>query len=242
MNKLLIIVSALLTLLGSFHQGYARTPLRIARIENIPDQFIGGEILKAIYNRLNIPMILVDLPAKRAIELSSAGILDGEVHRNIRVQEQYPTLLIVRPAINYIEPSVFSKKYQFSVTGWDAIKDYNIGIVRGVGTSEDGTKGMQKVQAITTMEQMMGMLANDRLDVAVSDLFSGLVVIKKSKLAAQIHVLAPPLQKNDLYHYLHEKHRDLIPALENAIQDMRASGELEQLRQHFMKEYLGQIQ
>jgi polar amino acid transport system substrate-binding protein len=65
---------------------YAQPPLRFARIENIPDQFVGGEILKVVYGRLDIPIELVDLPAKKALMDSSQGKLDGEVHRNINVQ------------------------------------------------------------------------------------------------------------------------------------------------------------
>jgi polar amino acid transport system substrate-binding protein len=64
MKKSLFIVAVLLTLLGWFHQGYAQTPLRIARIENIPDQFVGGEILKVTYSRLNIRPDAADDPCR----------------------------------------------------------------------------------------------------------------------------------------------------------------------------------
>ncbi|MBI5593655.1 MAG: transporter substrate-binding domain-containing protein [Deltaproteobacteria bacterium] len=219
---------------------YAQFPLRIARIENIPDQFVGGEILKVAYSRLNIPIELVDLPAKRALMDSSKGKLDGEVHRNINVQKQYPSLILIRPAINYIEPSVFSKIYRFEVKGWDSIKNYNIGIVRGVGTSEDGTEGMKHVLAVSTLDHMMLMLVADRIDVAVSDSFSGLASVKKLGLNDRIKVLTPPLQKNEIYHFLHEKHRDLVPKVENVLLEMQASGELEMLRKQIIKEYLAQ--
>ncbi len=228
-------------LFGSCAAVFAQPPLRIARIENIPDQFVGGEILKVVYGRLNIPIELVDLPAKRALMESSEGRLDGEVHRNIMVQTQYPTLVMIRPALNYIEPSVFSKKERFEVKGWDSIKTYNIGIVRGVGTSEDGTKGMKSVQAVNTLDQLMLMLADDRVDIAVSDSFSGLAVLKKLGLENRVRLLTPPLQKNEIYHFLHEKHRDLIPKVEQTLSEMKASGELERLRKQIIERYLAQL-
>ena len=220
---------------------HAESPLRIARIENIPDQFVGGEILKVVYGHLNIPIELIDMPAKRALMESSEGKLDGEVHRNINVQNQYPTLLMIRPAINYIEPSVFSKKYRFQVKGWDSIKDYKIGIVRGVGTSEDGTRDMQHVLAVTALGQLMQVLATDRIDVAVSDSFSGLVAVKQLGLEDRIKVLVPPLQKTEIYHFLHEKHRDLIPRIESVLNEMKASGELELLRKQVTERYLAHL-
>lgn len=219
----------------------AEPPLRFARIENIPDQFVGGEILKVVYSRLNVPIELVDLPAKRALVDSSEGRLDGEVHRNVNVQKQYPTLLMLRPAINYIEPSVFSTKYRFPVSGWDSIKDYNIGIVHGVGTSEDGTRGMKNVLAVTTLGQLMQVLAMDRIDVAVSDSFSGLVAVKQLGLEGRITVLTPPLQKTEIYHFLHEKHRALMPKVESMLREMQASGELELFRKQIIHRYFAQL-
>lgn len=145
--KVARLACAVLFLFALCSAACAQLPLRFARIENIPDQFVGGEILKIVYGRLNIPIELVDMPAKRALLDSINGRPDGEVHRNIHVQEQYPTLIMLRPAINYIEPSVFSKNIRFAVQGWDSIRDYNIGIVRGVGTSEDGTRDMKRVRA-----------------------------------------------------------------------------------------------
>lgn len=228
-------------LIGVCWAAWAQAPLRIARIENIPDQFVGGELLKVVYNRLSIPVELVDLPAKRALLESSEGRLDGEVHRNINVQRQYPTLLMIRPALNYIEPSVFSKKEAMVVTGWESIKGYQIGIVRGVGTSEDGTRGMASVLAVNTLDQLMQMLGEDRVEVAISDSFSGLAVIKKLGFAGRIKVLTPPLQKNEIYHFLHEKHRDLVPKVEQVLREMQASGELERLRKQVIEQYLAQL-
>lgn len=228
-------------LLGLCSTAFAQSPLRFARIEGIPDQFVGGEILKVVYGRLNIPIELVDLPGRRALIESSEGRLDGEVHRNILVQTQNPTLLMLRPAINYIEPSVFSKNKRFEVAGWESIKTLDIGIVRGVGTSEAGTQGMKSVQAVGTLDQLMLMLAADRIDVAVSDAFSGLVVVNRLGLAEQIRLLTPRLQKNEIFHFLHEKHRDLVPKVERVLEDMRSSGELERLRKQLVDKYLVQL-
>lgn len=215
-------------------------PLRFARIENIPDQFVGGEILKAVYRRLNVPIELVDLPAKRALLDSSTGQLDGEVHRNINVSYQYPTLLRVEPAINYIEPSVFVQNLRLDVKGWDSIREYRVGIVRGVGTSEDGTRGMQNVLAVTTLDQLMQALAAGRIDVAVSDAFSGLVVVREAGLQDRISLLKPRMQRTDIYHYLHEKHRELVPKVEHVLREMEARGELESLRSRAMEGYFAQ--
>lgn len=216
------------------------SPLRFAKIV-IPDQVVGGKILQVVYGRLNIPVELVDIPANRALIESSEGRLDGEVQRIIQVHEQYPTLIPLKPSINYIEPGVFTRNLEFTVNGWDSIRDYSICIVRGVGSSEQGTRGMKKVISTETLDQCLQMVATNRVQVAVTDLFSGNVALKKLQLDSVVHPLSPPIQKVEIYHYLHEKHRDLIPQVEAVLQTMQASGELEQLRKQYIDEFLGQV-
>jgi polar amino acid transport system substrate-binding protein len=181
----------------------AETVLRLARLENIPDQFVGGEILKAVYQRLDIAVVFVDLPAKRALVESSQGRVDGEVHRILAVQSEFPSLIAVRPSINYIEPSAFVKQREFRVEGWNSIAPYSIGIVRGVGSSERGTKGMRQVEAVATMDQLMQMLDSGRIDVAVNDRFSGVLVNKRLHLDTALRPLSPALERVPLYHFLH---------------------------------------
>jgi ABC-type amino acid transport substrate-binding protein len=80
------------------------------------------------------------------------------------------------------------------------------------------------------MDQLMQMLASGRIDVAVNDRFSGVLVNKKLRLDTVVRPLSPALEHIPLYHFLHERHRDLVPRVEKVLRDMEASGELERLR------------
>jgi polar amino acid transport system substrate-binding protein len=220
------------------HPSQAQSVLTLARIANIPDQYVGGEMLRVVYARLNIKLEFENVPGKRALLLSSSGELDGEIQRIGTLSRDYPTLVKVTPAINYIEPSVFTTKFHFDVAGWDSIRDYSIGIVRGVGSSENGTRGMSHVTATTSLETLIQMLDADRFDLIVTDLFSGLVAVRKLNLQARIHPLSPPLERIDIYHYLHERHRDLVPKVGKVIEEMTASGELARLREQLVKQVL----
>lgn len=216
----------------------AQDLIRLARIADIPDQYVGGEMLRAVYAKLNIKLEFEDVPGKRALALSSAGEVDGEIQRIGTLSRDYPTLVQVTPAINYIEPAVFTTKLHFDVAGWNSIRDYSIGIVRGVGSSEAGTRGMARVTATTSLESMVKMLDADRFDVMVTDLFSGLVAVRKLNLQARIYPLSPPLERIHIYHYLHERHRALVPEVGKVIAQMEASGELANLRQTLVKQIL----
>ena len=216
----------------------AQEVIRLARIADIPDQYVGGEMLRAVYAKLNIQLEFEDVPGKRALALSSAGEVDGEIQRIGTLSRDYPTLIQVRPAINYIEPAVFTAKLHFDVDGWNSIRDYSIGIVRGVGSSEAGTRGMTRVTATTSLDNLVSMLDADRFDVMVTDLFSVLVAVRKLNLQARIYPLSPPLERIRIYHYLHERHRDLVPKVGKVIEQMETSGELATLRESIVKQVL----
>lgn len=202
----------------------------LSRLANIPDQLVGGEILKVVYAKLDIAVEFLDVEAKRALALSSAGDVDGEIQRVAAVAQQYPTLLQLKPAINYIEPTAFTTGLKFAVNGWSSIAQYEVGIVRGVGSSEAGTSGMPKVQRATSLEELVRMLDRERFDLLVTDLFSGKVEIRRQQLDARITPLLPPLERIYIYHYLHERHRTLVPQVEAVLRAMAESGELEALR------------
>ena len=219
---------------------HGQSVIRLARIADIPDQFVGGEILRAVYARLNISVEFSDVPGKRALALSSAGELDGEVHRIANLAQTYPTLLQISPPINYIEPSVFTTTLRLDVQGWDSIRDYSIGIVRGVGSSEAGTRHMSRVTAASSLENMIHMLDAGRFDLIVTDLFSGRVAVRKLKLESRIFPLSPPLERIYIYHYLHQRHRDLARKVEVVIQEMDASGELARLRDRLVRQVLNE--
>jgi polar amino acid transport system substrate-binding protein len=222
-------------LLGAFGATRAQTVLRIARLENGPDQFLGGELLVAIYKRLGIGVEFVDMPAKRSLIESSEGRVDGEVQRILAVQDQYPTLMAVQPGFNFIEPAAFVRTgMRLRVDGWQSIAGHSLGIVRGVGSSERGTHGMRSVEPVTTMENLMHALAAGRFEVAVNDRFSGLLVIGKLGLEDKVHAVEPPLERIALHHFLHERHHSLVPKVGQAVQAMQASGELDRLRQQVM--------
>ena len=71
--------------------------------------------------------------------------------------------------------------------------------------------------------------------------FSGLAAVKRLGLKDRIRLLTPPLQKNEIYHFLHEKHRDLIPKVEQVLSEMQSSGELERLRKQIVESYLAKL-
>ena len=215
----------------------AQQPLKFTQIVDTPDQAIGAVIVKAAYKKLGIPVTFEILPGKRALAESSEVRADGEVHRIYEIGAEYPTLLRVPTPINYIEPSVFSKKHQFEVTDCDALQGYQIGIVRGVKHSQLCTQGMENVFVGDDLIGVMRMLNAGRIDLLVTARINGLLMAKELGLD-DIKPLSPPLSRLWVYHYLHERHKDLVPAIDAVFKAMQASGELEALREQAAQQLL----
>ena len=215
----------------------AQQPLTFTQIVDTPDQAIGAVIIKAAYEKLGIPVKFAILPGKRARAESSGGRADGEVHRIFEIGDEYPKLLRVPTPINYIEPSVFSKKHEFEVTDCPALQGYQIGIVRGVKHSQLCTQGMGKVFVGDNLTGVMRMLNAGRVDLLITARINGLLMAKKLKLDG-IKPLSPPLSRFWVYHYLYERHKELVPTIDNVFKAMQESGELEALRAQAVQKLL----
>ena len=75
---------------------------------------------------------------------------------------------------------------------------------------------------VTTYEQAFGMLIHDRVDVVIGKPIVGASYLRKHK-----HLrTSGKFQVQDIYIYLHKKHKKLIPKIELELQEMKDSGEL----------------
>jgi len=231
MKKVLYILTTILILTDI---SYSETALQFTQIIDTPDQVIGAEILKAAYKKLEIPIEIVTMPGKRALIESSEGRADGEIHRIFEIGNEYQTLVRVPTPINYIEPSVFSRKLNFNVAGCSELKDYHISIVRGVKHSELCTEGMKNVFIANNSSKMMKMLDAGGPDIIITARVNGLLLIKKMNLKS-VFPLSPPLSRRLVYHYLHEKHKNIVPKINKIFIEMKKNGELKRLRDNTIK-------
>ncbi len=215
---------------------YSMDTIKIAKMES-PDHFLAMRVVGAAYIRLNIPIEFIELPGPRALESSSRGEIDGELSRIYSVGEKYPTLIRVPTPISYFKPSVFSKNKHIKVNGWSSLKGYDIGFMRGMKYAERGLRDHdpEKLSISVVERHSFLMLSKNRIDIAISSQINGLIILKKLKLN-QIHCLKPPLERLLTYHYLHEKNKKLIPKLDKILKQMVKRGEMERMREDFLKE------
>ena len=215
--------------------------LTISKMENTPSGIVWSKVLQEIYKRAEIPIEFVDMPTKRSLSQSSRGRIDGELVRIHKVGEIFPTLIRIPTPFTFFESRAYARsqdtQQRINQDGWKALKDYRVGIVRGLKYAEIDLDGIKDVVEVDRTEQLYKMLERGRIDVALSTNVSGLFLIKKFNLQS-VYLLEPALKRHELYHYLHEKNKQYVSVLDKTIQAMKESGELAELEKKFTDELL----
>ncbi len=207
--------------------------LQFSKIEGSFLSGISEQVLIEAYKQLDIEIELIEFPAVRGLILSNEGVTDGELHRVIKVDYTSANLLRVPTVINQAQVVAFTHNKQFKVDGWASLKPYKIGYVRGIVVIEAGTIGMD-VAPQSSYEQVLMMLKLERIEVGVLNRVSGIHFLKTMAFR-NIKILEPPILKHALYHYLHIKHKKLLPRVDAVLKRMHASGRIDEIRTLFLQ-------
>jgi len=200
---------------------------------NTIDTVISEVITREAYRRIGITVEIRKYPGERALRLANAGKVDGEVQRINGISANYHNLVQVHPAINYIEGAAFSQSERFAVKGWESLKPYRIGYIRGIKFAERNTKSMDSTP-VGDYPGLFQMLGENRFDVVVSPRLNGLFQMKQLGVT-NVQELTPSIMRFDLFHYLHHKHAALVPKISAVFTEMEAKGELAALRKHVVE-------
>jgi polar amino acid transport system substrate-binding protein len=189
---------------------------------------IGRAVLAEAYRRIDTPLTFREMPAVRALALAAQGHSDGELQRMAGLTRHYPMLVQVRVPINWFDVVVLTRTARFTPAGWESLRPYSIGFHRGILAIEQGTRGM-RIDPAATNTLVLRKLMIGRTDIAV------LPDIEAREMLANmndgsISMLAPPIERVQLYHYLQQRHRDLALQLETALKGMEADGTIAAIR------------
>lgn len=216
---------------------YSQQSLTFSRFPFDATQRVTQRVLTVAYQRLGISIDVKSMPGKRALRESSEGRTDGEVHRIAKIEESYPTLIRVPIILSHLNTTAFSKDSKMIVSDCNALKNYRIGIVRGAKHAELCTQGLKQVIPLTNSTMLFQFIEVGRADVVIIGGLSGIIQLKKLGIDS-VHPLSPPLRKLPLYHFLHQKHKALVPKIYAVLKKMKDSGELEEIQEKATKEVI----
>ncbi len=197
---------------------------------------VAEKILKQAYGSIGIEIKITEYPALRAIISANEGIVDGELMRVQGVEKKYPNLNMIPVYLAKVEGVVFTRNLSFQVEGFDSLKPYSIAVRRGVKFAVRRTEGMNRI-IVDSLDRAFLLLNRERVDVVIATRLTGMLELKRTQYQ-KIKVLEPPLLRTYLYHYLHSKHKVLIPKVSASLQDMQMDGTINKIRDQFIEELL----
>jgi len=179
-------------------------------------------ILNEAFRRIGMKVEFVYTTTGKSLVDVNAGVFDGEINRIAGMETQYPDLRRV-PEPNMVMDFVAFATKPFRISGWESIRDLDIGLVRGWKILEDNTKGFPNVVTLPTELELFNMLRKGRIDVALYDLYTGYVVLNELGMKDAVS-LDPPLASREMFLYVHKKHDALRDRIAVALREMKADG------------------
>jgi polar amino acid transport system substrate-binding protein len=191
------------------------------------NSYINEEILKQAYERIGYKINITRYPAARSIKVANKGNADGELFRMPSVLKYYKNLRMVPTYTYKLDGRVFSKNLDFEVTGIESIKPYNIGIVRGIKFAEKITEGLNFYK-VNRYNQLFHFLEKDRVQIVISSKISGNMHLSRTGITG-IKMHKGSLIQIPLHHFLHKRHKKLIPEINFAILSMKKEGLIDKI-------------
>ena len=165
--------------------------------------------LKQHYQAIGINIDVIPMPAARAISEISSGKFDGELFRIKAFETIYRDLIRIDIPLARLEGVILSTKANLAINSMDDVRNYVIGIRKGVLFSDLTTRGLNIIK-VNSNHQLIEMLLKKRVDLVFMSKDNAVAIIKQQDIQ-NVHLYSV-IQLN-LYHFLHKKHQDIAHRL-----------------------------
>ena len=108
------------------------------------------------------------------------------------------------------------------------MKNTRVGHLQGLEQLDDYTKDFRHVWKAETFRELFEMLAAGKLDAVVSEEMASKIEIEALELD-NIVALEKSMTPVYPFHFLHEKHADLVPKITEVLREMKTNGEMNQI-------------
>ncbi|MCP3922044.1 MAG: transporter substrate-binding domain-containing protein [Desulfobacterales bacterium] len=225
---------------------YAQKTLLFSAVEgSIIDDFVFNQILKDGYKRIGIKVQKQAVPSRRSLFYSNNGTTDGEIARITGISEKYSNLIMVPVVVMSSRIVAFTlKNKRISINGWESLQGKRVSIQRGmIVVKTNAEKNGWNTVKVNDSERnrLFKLLLYDRVEVAVTDVLSGLSILSDLKISGEdiskIVMLEPQIFPVKLYHFLHRKNENLIPKITTSLQEMEKEGVIKKKMDGFISQF-----
>ncbi|WDE12603.1 substrate-binding periplasmic protein [Thalassomonas haliotis] len=175
-------------------------------------------VVTQAYNNIGYQVEIVKMPAKRAIHEAVYGDwVDGEVGRTALAGELMTNYTPIDVPLGTLEIYAYFLKDRLKATlnasDWLSLSGYRVASIRGfIILTQLLKKHQLDFQLVTHPAQAFEMLLRQRVDLVILAAPIAEQMLKRKQFQ-QVTSSMKPIEKINIYHYLHNKHQAIVPAL-----------------------------
>ncbi len=212
----------------------AQKPLIIATSEMDLLTRINKVVVAEAYRRINIPIKVVSYPNLRSIIESNAGRADGEMIRVKLKKGEYPNLLRIPVVLFTLEGGIWARtESKIKINSLNDLENYYVGIRTGELWATRATEHVKNLISVPTSELLFRLLIKKRVQVIVFTKVLGKGTMATHSLSG-LKFLKPTLVYSDIFHYIHKKHKHLLPKLTETFTQMKREGFIDKVKSDFL--------
>jgi len=185
------------------------------------------KLVPVLFERIGIKGTVSWLPSERALLNANKGIDDGNIARIKGIEKKYTNLIRVPEQVVDFTFMGYSHRKDITLTNWDSIKKYRVGIIRGWKIYEKNLKDSKALLIARSPEQLFSMLKHERVDLVMYDRWQAQYWMKK--LSYQVPALDKPIVSKNMFIYMHKKNKNLVPKIADAIRAMKKDGSYQKI-------------
>jgi hypothetical protein len=176
------------------------------------------ERIQNAYTDIGYQTEIITMPAKRALhEAMHNPNIDAELMRASEAQSALTDYIKIPVPVLIMTVNGYSYAQLPTGLTWDTVHKYRIVTVRGVVAIETKFKQLNiEYVTVRTAKQALEMIQANRADIAILPKAFVDRAINANKQLAQ-PITNDILQQTAIYHYIHKRHKAIIPALEASL-------------------------
>lgn len=201
-------------------------------------------VMVKAYERLGIKATIVRKPIARSLLDADEGLHDAELGRVIPNEKEVKHLIRLTQPLGEIRYTPYTLRS--TVVGfrdWDALRQsgLHIGTRFGIRVPEARLGDALKERA-QSQESLVKMLVAGHIDVAIATqttMRATLAKMRAGRVAGVDEVVElAALEQTSLYHFVHERHADLVKPLNAVLKKMQSDGSIQKIWDDAAKEEL----
>jgi len=182
--------------------------------------------------RIGISLQTSSLPAERGLKNSNKGSIDGEMSRVKGIDKVYTNLIRVPEKIMDWEFVVFSAKAIDLSQGWKAFSGKSVSHINGWKILEKNIPNDAEVTKTVNAVELFTLLEKKRTDYIIYEKWAGHYMLRKMPIE-NIGQHKSTLIIEEVFIYLHKKHKSIVSKLSKALESMKRDGSYQRLvRKH----------